>query len=246
MTMVIRTLSDEKKSLAARTVSAYAFFYMLGDALINKKPLSNVRMGDGELTLLQDCYAKRGTPGYFDTPITTYADDKLQKMGIYGITYHELYRRLLIAGNESTHFAPSVSGLTRDDYDLYSHFDDRRQYIDNFYVNIWNDQMKAELYKQAGTVLFIHRSLETADAIQINLQRHLNVRVNFLRLSSWDESSSVIDRACNDPASLVLFSGGPGSKYISPEIANNSGKIVLDIGNAADLWTLNQYNPSSH
>lgn len=243
MTMVIRTLSDEKKSLAARTVSAYAFFYMLGDALINKTPLSNVRMGDGELTLIKDCLAKLDTTEYFDRPITTYPDDKLKKMGIYGITYHDLHRRLLIAGHESTHFAPSVSGLTRDDYDLYSCFDERPHYIDNFYVNIWNDQMKAELYKQAGTVLFIHRSLETADALQINLQKHLGVRVNFLRLSSWDESAAVIDKACNDPAQLVLFSGGPGSKYISPEIADNSGKIVLDIGNAADLWTLSQYKP---
>jgi hypothetical protein len=240
--MYIKSLDNQHMKYALRTLSPYAFFYIVGDAILNKKPLSTVRMGDGEVSLLKACLDKRGEPEYFTNFINTYDDDKLKRMGIYGIKYAQLDRRLRIAGNECTHFAPSVSGLTQDGYNLYDWFSTRQQYVDNFFVNIWDSQMQAELYKAAGKVLFIHRNVETADAMQANLKKHLGVAVQFLRLSTWEQSDNIIDQAQNSQAPLVLFAGGPASKYISPEIAK-VGKVVLDLGNATDLWTLSNYKP---
>jgi hypothetical protein len=59
--------------------------------------------------------------------------------------------------------------------------------------------------------------------------------MTFLKLTNWDQTEDVIEKAKNNPAQLVLFSGGCAGKYIGPEIAKE-GKVVLDVGNSASLW----------
>lgn len=234
----VAPLTPKKQWLANSILSAYAFYYIVADALLTHKPLSVVRMGDGERTLLAECL-----------DVSTRADDYVHaydsawhaRMGVAGITHAELYKRIIEAGNTCSHFAPSVSGLVQGSYDLFDYFNHREQYVDNFFVNIWDNEHKAELFKTAGEVLFIHRNRGTADAMQINAKRHFGVKVRYLELSNWDQSDSVIEAACADSARMVLFAGGPASKYISPRIAA-SNKVVLDIGNTTDFWTFANYS----
>ena len=236
MSMVISSLNPYTKDLARRTMSAWAFYYIVGDALINKKPLSTVRMGDGERTIIDACVAANAA-GKGNQPIDVYDQAKRLRMGIDGITYNDLYRRLLRAGNECTHFCPSVSGLTQDAYALHQFFHYRDQYVDNFFVNIWDTESKATLFRTAERVLLIHANPATADAMQINCQKLFGVRVDFIQMSAWQQAEKVVERACAGAASLVLFAAGPASKYISSEIANNSNKVCLDLGNTTDFWT---------
>jgi hypothetical protein len=100
--------------------------------------------------------------------------------------------------------------------------------------------MKIQLFKTAGHVLFIHRNTSTADAMQIRAKWGLGVKVTYLKLASWRDSESVIEKAKSIDAPLVLFSAGPASKYIGPEISTSGliPRVTLDIGNVADYWTL--------
>lgn len=236
MSMVISSLNPYTKDLARRTMSAWAFFYIVGDALINKRPLSTVRMGDGEKTILDACVAA-ASQGRSNDVLNVYDQAKQQRMGIDGITYADLYRRLLRAGNECTHFCPSVSGLTQDGYALHHFFHYRDQYVDNFFVNIWDTESKATLFRTAERVLLIHGNPATADAMQINCQKLFGVHVSYIQMTAWTQAEKVVERACAADASLVLFAAGPASKYISSEIANNSNKVCLDLGNTTDFWT---------
>jgi hypothetical protein len=161
-------------------------------------------------------------------------------LGCLGITKDDLYIRMQSAANECTWFAPSVSGIIRKDFSLYDRFLPRERYVDNFWCNAWDEEMKINLFKTAGHVLFIHRNAATADAMQIRAKYGIEVKVTWLKLDNWQESESVIEKASKIDAALVLFSGGPASKYIGPRIAKggNVPKVVLDLGNAADHWTL--------
>jgi hypothetical protein len=234
--IVPSSIDEHKLELAKKIMSPYAFYYVLGDALVRRKGLSTVRMGDGERVLLKSCI-QAYEQGYDGDLVQDYDDAWRERMGVVGITYRELYSRIQEAGNTCSHFCPSVSGLTMGGYDLFDMFEERQSYVDNFFVNIWDLERKVSLYKEAGSILFIHRNRATADAIQKRALQYLGVKVRYLELSNWTQSQDVIKAAQSDDAPLVLFAGGPASKYISPRIAESS-KVVIDIGNTTDHWIL--------
>jgi hypothetical protein len=236
-TMSLTTLTQHQKDLANKYLSAYSFYYMVGDALLTGSPLSVVRMGDGEREILEEVKWKCDV-GYGQNLVSVRDTEWRTRLGFDGITCDEAYSRILEAGNTCSHFAPSVSGLSIPEFDLFQYFVPRDQYLDNFFVNIWNTQYKVELYKAAQDILFIHRSRGAADALQIRCKNKLGVKVSYLELSKWEQTEGVIQQAVeNTDAKLVLFAGGPASKYLSPRIAA-SGKVVLDIGNTTDYWLL--------
>jgi hypothetical protein len=220
--------------LCEDTISTNTFYMLVGSALLSGRDLSVVRMGDGEVRLYQD--VKDGG----DEPVLpTKRHDRtwLQKLGLLGIPKGLLRDRMESAAREATHFAPSISGIWRSDYDNYG-LSHRARYVDNFFVNSWTPSMITALFRAAGHVLLIHASAETADSMQINSQDKLGVKVSYLKLTSWEQSEGVIEAAHRIDAPLVLFSAGPGAKYIGPAISNGHGKVALDLGNSVDGWTL--------
>ena len=232
--MNIVSLPEHKIELSNKIVSAYSFYYQVGDALINHKPLSVVRMGDGEHTLINEILDNVD----LSAPSEAYDEAWHKRMGTYGISRLDLYNRLMEAGNTCSHFAPSVSGLALDCFNLFGYFEPRDHYVDNFFVNIWSVEQQIKLYQEAQSIIFIHRNRATADAIQKRCKQYLGVKLRYLELSSWEQTDSVIADAVSDTeARLVLFAGGPASKYLSPRIAT-SNKVVLDLGNSTDQWTL--------
>jgi hypothetical protein len=227
-----KKLSPAELCLCQNTISPNTFYMLVGDALVSGKPLSVVRMGDGERALYDYCLGKQ-LPNIMDA-------DWMQRLGADGIATDELRYRLIRPATHCTHFAPSISGIQLDSFELYSLFPARARYVDNFFVNAWTEEMKIQLFKTAGHVLFIHRNTSTADAMQIRAKWGLGVKVTYLKLASWRDSESVIEKAKSIDAPLVLFSAGPASKYIGPEISTSGliPRVTLDIGNAADYWTL--------
>jgi hypothetical protein len=227
-------LTAKQVSLCEKTISSNTFYMLVGDALISKKDLSVVRMGDGEVRLYQDV-AQGGEEILSPTP--RHNQDWLQKLGVLNIPKGLLKQRLHSAANGCTYFAPSISGIWRTDYDNHG-LSYRQNYVDNFFVNAWTPEMIVALFRQAGHVLLIHANAETADAMQINSQNKLGVKVSFLKMTSWEQSESVVQAAHKIDAPLVLFSAGPGGKYIGPAISDGRGKVALDLGNSVDGWTL--------
>jgi hypothetical protein len=210
---------------------------LVGGNLKQKWPLSVVRMGDGECHLMcQDI-----SQGWHDKPIEPYPGfgiEWLIKLGIDGISRSEVQNRLYKAAARCTFFAPSISGIQREDYNLYHFFPPREYYVDNFFVNAWTEKMILALYKTAGHVLLIHKNAHTADSLQLRLQGSDIAKVHFIKLQTWQQAEDVVKKAKEIDAPLVLVSAGPGSKWIIPEIAvtGRVSKVVLDIGNAMDRW----------
>jgi len=232
--MVFKVLSTEKYRIAHSYISPNAFFALVGDALISGHSLSVVRMGDGEAHILR--HTAQAAP---DALCDVYDVDWRKRMGIEGITNQELRRRILDAGNNVDYFAPSVSGLTRSAYDLYEFFEPRTHYVDNFFVNVWTDEMKAELFKAAGRVLLLHANRGLADAMQIRARDKLGVKVEYLELNSWTQTERVLKQGILSEAKLVVFAGGPASKYLATDLASCGAapRVVLDLGNTTDKWT---------
>jgi len=230
----LTTLTARQIELCEDTISANTFYMLVGSALLSRKDLSVVRMGDGEVRLYQDVQFGGDEP-----VVPTKRHDKawLTKLGLLNMPKNLLEGRMLQAARECTYFAPSISGIWRSDYDNYA-LSYRKRYVDNFFVNAWTTEMVVALFRAAGHVLLIHANAETADAMQINSQDKLGVKVSFLKLTSWEQSEAVIEAANKIDAPLVLFSAGPGAKYIGPAISNGHGKVALDLGNSVDRWTL--------
>lgn len=220
--------------LPYRIMSSRAFYPIVKASVINRKFLSCVRMGDGERYLFD--HAPRGPEiltrvGY---------EDWIEGLGLTGIPGELLQERLQVAAIECDFFAPSVTGLYREDYNLYDTFPERSVYIDNFFVNDWDQKMKEELICAAGHVLIIHHNATTADSMQLRVQANLNTKVSFLKLSNWTRTDYIIRKAANIDAPLVLFSGGPAGKYIGHRISRGGRipKVALDIGSTMDHWTM--------
>lgn len=228
-------LSQKQAELCMKTVSSNTFYMLVGDALMSGRDLSVVRMGDGEVELMQRMENKNPT-----AVVDSHSNEWLNQMGCHGIMRAVLRQRLQVAAEEATYFCPSISGIQLEGFNVYSLFRPRDFYIDNFWCNAWTEEMKIQLFQAAKHVLFIHRNRASANAMQIRAKYGLGVRVTFLELGTWQDTERVIEQASAIDAPLTIFSAGPAGKYIGPRISRGGRipKVVLDIGNAADYWLL--------
>jgi hypothetical protein len=229
-------LTKEQVDLCKSTISPKAFYLLVSDALAKKQALSVVRMGDGEHRL----WEQSAHGGNSATVLSPDGPGWLANMGMEGMTNGELRKRMEASARECTYFAPSISGITDPGYWCYDIGPSRKQYVDGFFVNDWTEEMKADLFKQAGHVLLIHKNAHLADSMQLRVQANLGVKVSWVPLTDWREAEGVMRKAGLIGAPLVLFSGGPACKFIGPRIAANSRlepKVVLDLGNTANSWT---------
>lgn len=228
-------LNLDQIELCVKTISSNTFYMLVNDALLSNRNLSVVRMGDGERQIIDWCRKHDDTD-----MLDSHNAGWLNRLGCFGIRSGEIMRRLHLAGNDCTYFAPSVSGILHEGFHLHSLFKPRDFYVDNFFVNAWTEEMKIALFRTAKHVLFIHRNTAAADVMQIRAKYALDVKVTFLKLESWEQADDVIAKAAAIDAPLTLFSAGPASKYIGPAIAKGGriAKVTIDIGNAADYWLL--------
>lgn len=229
-------LSAVQRQQCLDTISSNTFYMLVTNALLQKEALSIVRMGDGEKLLMDLC---EGLPmGGAGRDVND--DDWMGRLGCLGIDRTELYDRICRAAEECTYFAPSISGIIRPDFSLYGRFYGyRTRYVDNFFVNSWTEEMKINLYKTAGHILFIHRNPDSFDALQIRAAK-FGVKASYLKMDSWRDAENVIEQAAVIEAPLVLFSSGPAGKWIGARISTGGSipKVTLDLGNSSDLFLL--------
>jgi hypothetical protein len=213
------------------TVGANAFYLMVGSAIVKHEELSVVRMADGERLLFNYCLGGTLPPSM--------GTDWMQRYGLVGIAKEYLLDKLVQAATTCTYFAPSVSGIHLRNYDVYDMFPRRDRYIDNFFNYAWAEDYKIQLFKTAKRVLFIHANPRTAKAMTERAAK-IGVEVVYLQMSKWEQAEEICEKGKLVDAPLVLHSTGPASKWIGAEIARggNIRKVSLDVGSAADRWTL--------
>ncbi len=232
MELDLRKLSFSELDRCLKTISINTFFMLVGDALEYRKPLSVVRMGDGEKRLYLHCETNVGT---IEWPNSPFGDDWLRDFGCLGIPCGELYRRIKVAANECTYFSPQIMGIQREQWAVHDLFRQREQYVDNWFVSQWDRQRQDQLLKHAGEVLLLHGDQGVRDAFALRVHQ-LGGRAECIEMRNWQHGDMVIAEAAVRSPRLILFSGGPANKYIAPAIAQQ-GKVVLDIGQAfARCW----------
>lgn len=218
-----QTLTALQIERCLNTVSSNAFYLIVADKLVRRESLSVVRMADGEKALFENF---------------NFNESWNERLGVKGIEGRELIKRMALAINTCDYFASSISGVVMNSY-FMDDYKIQSRYIDNFFPHAWFESMKVNLYKEAKHVLIIHRNENTANALIKRAKEYLGVKVSYLHLSNWDQAENVVEQASKIDAPLVIFSAGPASKWIGPEIAKQ-GKVTLDIGQAMDKWTLIQ------
>lgn len=227
-------LNNRQIQQCLNTISPNTFHMICGDALLQQKGLSVVRMGEGELKLYNYLTQDGDVKEWF-------SEEWRVRIGVEGITNTELRKRFKIALLDCDYFSPSISGITNPIFDLYFLRQEAR-YLDNFFINFWSEEQIVQLYKTAGEVILLHRNEGTGIAFVRRGRDLLGINARYYELSNWSQSEDIIKKISALSAPLVLFSGGPASKYIAPEIAK-SGKVVLDVGNSVDrfiLWETEQ------
>lgn len=232
MIFSIKRLNEQEKDICFKTMSSKAIYALVGDALLAEESLSIVRMGDGERRIL------KADP---TNPFTDF--EKLypgwnKRLGVDGEPVDQLQRDILEAGNTCTYFAPSVSGISYKEYALHELFTSRPHYIDNFFVNDWTGEMIRNLFEASNGIYILHREYEQIiKNFQTNYEFKKEVVFEGRTKDSWRDNDDAIKEASRSKAQLVLFSGGPGAKIISPRIANTKNKIVIDVGNTLLPWS---------
>jgi len=224
-----QTLTPSQIERCFNTVSSNAFFLIVANKLVRRESLSVVRMADGEKAL-------------FESLNNPFDESWNERLGTAGISREQLIENMRRAINTCDYFASSISGVIMNNY-FMDDYRPQRRYIDNFFPHAWFESMKVNLYKEAKHVLIIHRNENTANTLIRRAKQYLNVKVSYLHLSNWNQAENVVKQANEIDAPLVIFSAGPASKWIGPEIATQ-GKITLDIGQAMDKWTLLQTEKS--
>jgi len=227
-------LTEQQIERCLNTISPNTFHMIVGSALVSGKGLSAVRMGEGELKLCH-CLKQDGDLNEW------FSKEWLVRCGVDGIDKKELTTRVFAAINNCDYFSPSISGIINPIFDLYFLRSEQR-YVDNFFVNFWSEEQIVQLYKQAKHVVLLHANEGTGVAFNRRANDYLGIKATYLPLSNWVQSESIIEQVKQLDAPLILFSGGPASKYIASEIAKTN-KVVLDIGNSIDrfiLWETEQ------
>lgn len=231
MLIATQALDPKKIDYCLRTIGPNSVFALAMHHLVSKTGASFVRMGDGENMLL-----KAGESD-LSKIVTMFGEAWLTRQACVGITHLELKNRILRAGNFSTYFGPSISGLYYNSFLLYEWFNPRPFYIDNFFNSVWSHGHRTALIKQAEGVVVIHAD----DTFPARLQKNYEMSVppRFIKHARWQDTDSVIDAATRGQEQLVLFSAGPAGKYLASEISSRACKVVIDVGNCMRLWCTN-------
>lgn len=228
----MKKLTDLEKEICLKTLSSKSLYALVGSAILSGESLSVVRMGDGERKILEADTSKAFTS------FNKAGDNWNQRLGVEGITVSDLQKKIEIAGNTCTYFAPSISGISFPQYYLYNFFQPRPYYFDNFFVNDWSREMIQTLIEASDGIFILHRDYkQIINNFNKNYSFSKPVRFAGFPKNSWEDNDEAVAAALNSGMQLILFSAGPGGKIIGPEIAKSENKIVLDIGNTLVPWS---------
>jgi len=235
-------LNDYQISLCKRTIGANPFYLIVADAIVTGKPLSVVRMADGERLLWNMAVVLKHNSDLLK-PNASLSQEWFDKMGVTGINKEEFLSRIMAAGSCCTYAAPSISGVVMNNYNTYDMYPEDLPIVDNFFPNAWFRDMRENLFKASGKVAFVHGNVEMASKMKANALQRLGVEVEHFPLSHWTMAGDVIDNVAASDCKLVIYSSGPASKHIGPAIVGTSktAKVALDVGQAAHKFLFDWY-----
>lgn len=221
-------LTQEQKDICNKMLSTDALTAFIVDALITRKPVSVIRMSDGERALM--ALSEGESPEYFLLDQTW-----LKRYGLADADLSCVGRRLIQAGREATYLANTISGIYLRNFDCFKWFPERKQIVSSFFAY----EMAAagrvrSILEACGGVIVLHHDAERLAPL---LAHKYRVEARGYRLASWKDQSWIAKEVRTCPHNLVLVSGGASGKPFCVDLAKDTGKVVLDVGaGLGDSW----------
>src|SRR5665213_3372585 len=110
-------LTRQQLKVCEDTISSNTFYRIVMNALCANAGLSVVRMGDGERLLYDEC--STGRKDEMVGPTVICDETWFRDLGCWQIPKGILLRRLKMAAESCTYFAPSVNGIWRESYNVH-------------------------------------------------------------------------------------------------------------------------------
>ncbi len=220
------TLATGDLEYLYNTISSDAMAIIIIDRIKNGVPTSWIRTADGERMIIvgSDYY------GYLQNPRW------LARYGLVGKDVGELRKEVLWAGNNATFLSCSPSGLCVKHrcYKTNDLFIKRDKYADHFYQYGWKNANRViDVLKSSNGVTILHRDGERLAPI---FAAKYGIKVDYFPLNSWQDHIKAMEFVKNSPYRLVLVSGGASGKALIVKLAQETGKVVLDVGEAMTAW----------
>lgn len=221
-------LTPEKKKICNSILHSDSLTAFIVDALLTRKPMSVIRMSDGERALMD--LATGGQPTHF-----LQDPDWLKKYGLADADLHCVGRKLIEAGKGATYLANTISGIYLENFNCFKWFPEREQLVSSFFTY----EMAAagrvrSIMNACGGVLVLHHA---AERIAPLIQHKYGAIARGYQLTSWKDQSWITKEVQTCAHNLVLVSGGASGKPFCVNLAKETGKVVLDVGaGLTDAW----------
>ena len=228
---IVLTTTQEQQCI--RTISSLALAKLVADKVKKKLPLSVIRMSDGEKAYIE--YAQSGKRSSF-------MDDAqwLTRYGTLGKNPKAIGESLLLAGEYADYLSCPMLGFENENFDVFQYFPERKAYVDQFFPQIWAAMEMVGMVITSGKCLVLHRDHEN---VVNQLRGKYGGEIEGMSLNSWADHESLLAEVNKHDAQLVLVAGGAAGKEFCVTLATESGKMVLDIGEAlTSVWT-QDYTP---
>lgn len=223
------SLTDEDLAFTQKILSSDALAAQIVDRIKKRVPTSLIRMSDGERAIIE---VGQGKP-----PSSFLCDSQwLRRYGLEGADLKLVGQRLLRAGAEADYLACTISGLFWSIFKVHDKFPERQQFVDQFYPQLWECTDRVGAVLRAGPVLVLHRQHE--QIVPVLRQKYVIPDIEGLCLNSWTDHNALLYEAQGRRCRTILVSGGASGKPFCVDLARETGKVVLDVGEAlTGCWT---------
>lgn len=217
-------LTPKQKEFTDKLMSSEGFAAQIVDRIKRKLPTSVARFSDGERGFI-----KHGQGGAREWFMNT--EDWLKRYGVEGANLAKIGRDVLLAGQRADYVGIPLAGVYWPCFDTFSLFPERKRFVDHYYPLIWEACGYVGAILSVGRVFVLHREFE---AVLSDLRAKYGIRADSsgMRLDSWRDHECILDTLPAHPGDIVLVSGGPSGKLLCVNLAQKTGAVVLDVGEA--------------
>jgi hypothetical protein len=217
-----------------RVLSSESLAAQIADRIRRRIPTSVIRQSDGELGFIR--YAQQSQAGRTPTRAWyMYNAGWLKRYGVEGADYAEIGRALLYAGKNADYLGCPIAGTYWDDFASYTAFPERTQFVDQFYPLFWEAAGRVGPILRMSSIMVLHHEA-TAVCEALVEKYDLDVATGF-PLNNWRDHTEARMAVMESDAGIILVSGGPMGKAFCVDLARDSGRVVLDVGEAlGKVW----------
>lgn len=227
--MILRKYSDDELAVIKKYISCEALMLIICDAVASDKPLSIVRLSDGERSIMR--YARGQSQTHY-----LYEKKWLTEYGLWGADLQVIGEDLYRASEEADIICPNISGFFNPNYGVLDLIKPRDIYAEAYFGYVWKNsgRLKDLLDTKIPMGIVTRNANEIAQRLKTNFA-HEEFETSVY--NSWKDKDRVIEEIGKMKSNLIFCAGGASMKYICVIAAKKYNKVVIDAGSAlTNFW----------